>query len=395
MKIPALLSPVRDEASFAAALRAGADAVYLGTGELNMRASSAGIEPARLKTITRQARLRGVEVFVTLNVIVYDREMEKVDGLLELCRDAGVNGVICQDFAVINLCREKGIPFHVSTQANISNSAAARFYQELGADCIVLARELSLEQIAEIKSGIAMKVEIFGHGAMCVSVSGRCYLSQFLSCRSANRGECDQPCRRSYRIQDIEEKDKELLVEEGYLLSPRDLCTIQVLDRICAAGVDYLKIEGRSRSPEYVDAVTRTYRTALDALDQGAYTPELCDSLLAELERVYNRKFSDGFLFGRPGSEGWTRSGDSQARERKETLGIINNYYRKNGVAEMTLYTGKISRGDQVYIQGNRTGSIRFSIGEIEYHAGGIVTFVTPVKVRRGDKVYRIVTTEE
>lgn len=390
MKIPALLAPARNEASFAAALRNGADAVYLGVGELNMRASSAGVDPLELGRITRQARLRDMEVFVTLNVIVYDQEMDKVSSLLDSCREAGVDAVICQDLAVIQLCRQKGIPFHISTQANVSNLAAARFYQELGASCVVLARELSLEQIAEIKAGTNIKIEVFGHGAMCVSVSGRCYLSQFLSCRSANRGECDQPCRRTYRIMDIEENDKELLVEEGHLLSPKDLCTIHILDRIAEAGVDYLKIEGRSRSPEYVATVTRAYRTALDALREGTYTPELCDDLVKELGKVYNRKFSDGFLFGRPGSEGWTRSGDSQADERKETLGLITNYYRKNQVAEMVLYSGELKPGDQIYVQGNLTGNVRITIDAIEYHEGNIVTFTTPVKLRRKDRAYKI-----
>ena len=391
MKIPALLSPVRDETSFAAAVRGGADAVYLGVGELNMRASSAGIEPGELGRIVRKAHGNGIEVFVTLNVIVYDGEMDLVAGLLDLFREAGVDGVICQDFAVIKMCREKGLPVHISTQANISNSRAASFYEELGAECIVLARELTLEQIAEIKANTRMKVEVFGHGAMCVSVSGRCYLSQFLSCRSANRGECDQPCRRTYRIMDIEENDKELLVEEGHLLSPKDLCTIHMLDRIAETGVDYLKIEGRSRSPEYVAAVTGVYRTALDALKEGTYTPELCDGLMVDLKKVYNRKFSEGFLFGRPGSEGWTRSGDSQAAERKETLGVITNYFRKNQVAELTVFSGQLARGDEIYVQGNLTGSLRLTVDEIEYHEGNIVTFVTPVKLRRRDRAYKIV----
>ncbi len=356
-----------------------------------MRASSAGIEPENLKKITRQARLKGIEVFVALNVIVYDQEMGRVSGLLDACRDAKVDAVICQDLAIMQLCREKGIPFHVSTQANISNSKAVNFYKELGADCVVLARELTLEQIAEIRADTGIKVEVFGHGAMCVSVSGRCYLSQFLSCRSANRGECDQPCRRSYRIIDIEEDDKELLVNEGHLLSPRDLCTIHLLDRIAATGIDYLKIEGRSRSPEYVATVTRAYRTALDALKEGTYSPDLCAGLMEDLKKVYNRKFSDGFLFGRPGSEGWTRSGDSQAAERKETLGRITNFYRKNQVAEMELYSGELHEGDEIYVQGNLTGSVRITIDQIERHQGNIVTFASPVKLRRRDRAYKIV----
>ena len=391
MKIPALLSPVRDESSFSAAVRNGADAVYLGVGDLNMRASSAGIEPGELARIVRTAHGKGIEVFVTLNVIVYDGEMDLVTGLLDQFREAGVDGVICQDFAVIKLCREKGIPIHISTQANISNSSSARFYEKMGAECIVLARELTLEQIAEIKANTGMKVEVFGHGAMCVSVSGRCYLSQFLSCRSANRGECDQPCRRTYEIRDIEENDKELLVQEGHLLSPKDLCTIHILDRIAEAGVDYLKIEGRSRSPEYVAAVTRSYRVALDALKDGSYNPDLCDSLLEDLKKVYNRKFSEGFLFGRPGAEGWTRSGDSQAEERKVTLGVITNYFRKNSVAELTVYSGELSDGDEIYVQGSTTGSVRITVNGLEYHEGNIVTFISPVKLRRRDRAYKIV----
>lgn len=391
MQIPKLLAPVRNETSLTAAINAGAEAVYFGVGELNMRVSSRGIEPRELPRLVKLAHKNSVEVFVTLNSIIYENEFAKLKKILTQIKKAQVDAVICHDFAVINLCKEMQIPFHLSTQANISNSASAKFYEKLGAKCLVLARECTLKQIAQIRKKTKCKIEIFGHGAMCVSVSGRCFLSEFLNCKSANRGECTQPCRREYVIKDTEEYGNELRIGGGYVLSPKDLCTIRILDQIAKTGVNYLKIEGRSRSPEYIATVTRVYRTALDALHNKTYTPKLCDKLLQDLQKVYNRGFSTGFLFGQPASEGWVRGRDNQATERKEFVGKITHYFPKVGVAELLCQAGKLKVGDEIYVQGPTTGSLRLKIAKLEKHEKDVVTFPCQDYLRLSDEVYKIV----
>jgi len=391
MHIPKLLAPVRNETSLTSAIKAGADAVYFGVGELNMRVSSRGIEPHELPRLVKFAHKNGVEVFITLNSIIYDEEITKLKKILTVIKKSQADAVICHDMAVITLCREMKIPIHLSTQANISNTKSAQYYEKLGAKCVVLARECTLAQIAKIKKNVKCKVEIFGHGAMCVSVSGRCFLSEFLNCKSANRGECTQPCRREYTIKDNEEYGNELLVGGGYVMSPKDLCTIRILDKIAKTKIDYLKIEGRSRSPEYIATVTQTYRTALDALKNKKYTPELCDELILDLQKVYNRGFSEGFLFGRPASEGWVRGRDNQATERKEFVGKISHYYPKAGVAELFCQAGKLKTGEEIYIQGPTTGSLRLKIEKLEKHENNLATFPCAEYVRLNDEVYKIV----
>ncbi len=389
-KKPKILAPVRDEISFRAAIKAGADAVYFGVGEMNMRVSSRGIDMEELPRIVNEAHEKGVEVFITLNVIVYEHEVEKVREMVQKFKEAGVDAVICWDFAVIKICQELGMTFHISTQASISNSFAGHFYESLGARCIVLARECTLEQIKEIKCKMkTAKVEIFVHGAMCVSVSGRCFMSNFLECKSANRGECFQPCRREYTVRD-KESGYELDVSNGFVMSPKDLCTIEILDKVVETGVDYLKIEGRGRSPEYIQTTVSCYRKAVNAIEVGEYTDELKAELLEQLKTVYNRGFSTGFLFGRPAHEAWSRVRNSQATEKKEYVGKVQNYYRKTNIAELKVLNGELKVGDVLQFQGPTTGVERVTVESFEQHPDQEVTIKTDFIVRKSDEVYRI-----
>jgi len=389
-KIPKLLSPVRDETSFRSALQAGAEAVYFGLGELNMRASSKGIDLERLALITKLAHKRGVEVFITLNTIIYDQELKKLKQILQKVKKAKVDAVIAWDFAVIEECRKQKIPLHISTQASVSNIEAAKFYEKLGAKSIILARELNLKQIKAIRQKIKCKLEIFCHGAMCVSISGRCFLSQFLHNKSANRGECFHLCRREYKI--IEKKyKKELTLGSNYILSPKDLCTLRILDKVVATGADYLKIEGRGRSPEYIYIVTKAYKTALEALKKNQYTEKLQDQLIKQVSQVYNRGFSQGFFLGMPGKNGWVKKEHNQATEKKEYLGKITNYFKKIKVLEMILHSGTIKDNDLLQIQGAKTGIKRIKVKNPKFHQKGEITFFCKEVARKKDEVYKVI----
>lgn len=390
MKIPKLLSPVRNKTSFQAAIQAGADAVYFGLGELNMRLSSEGIKLAELSQIVKLAHNKKVKVYATLNVIIYGNELLRLQKLLQEIKKAKADAVICWDLAVIQECLKLKIPFHISTQASISNSASAQFYEKLGARAIVLARECTLQQIKQIKSKVKCKIEVFCHGAMCVSVSGRCFLSQFLHCKSANRGECLQPCRQEYEVKDQRYGHK-LKISNGYIMSPKDLRTLRILEQIICSGVDVLKIEGRDRSAEYIYIVTKAYKTAIQAISQNQYTDKLKNKLIAEVSKVYNHGFSNGFLFGYPGDLGWAKTSDSQAVEKKEYLGKVSNYFKKTKIAEIALNSGNIQANDLIQIQGQTTGVLRLKIKNPQKHPQGEITFICPKTVRRSDEVYKII----
>lgn len=397
-----LLAPVRDEVSFTAAMDAGADSVYFGLGTLNMRAASKGIEPHQLPAIVNRAHQRGVKVYITVNIIIYDNELSVLKSLLDKIADAKADAVICWDPAVIELCAEKGIPIHISTQANISNLSAVRFYEKLGARCVVLARELTLDQIKTIKSQTSLKIETFVHGAMCVSISGRCYLSQFLSCRSANRGECLQPCRRRYRITDLETA-AELEVGSNYILSPKDLCALPILDKLIDAGIDVFKIEGRSRPPEYIKTTVSVYRRAIDAIEQGKFDEPLVEKLLAEVGRVYNRGFSRGFYLGRPGPQDWADRNDNHSQITKSYIGKVLNYYAKSKIAYIKV-CNPLAVGDTVQAHGPTTGVVEFQITQLKTDAGefisqidsGEVTFPVPAdaRLRSNDQIYKMTSVE-
>jgi putative protease len=402
---PELISPAGDWASMRAALDAGADTVYFGADGFNMRAASKGFAPGDFGGISRLCRSRGAKACLALNSVVYDAELEAVDAVVAAARNAGLDAVICWDMAVIEACRRHGMTIHLSTQASVSNFEAVRFYASLGARMIVLARELDLEQAAAIASRIEAErlpvtLECFVHGAMCVAVSGRCFISQELFGKSANRGECVQPCRRSYRIADVEE-GHELELGADYVMSPKDLCTIPFLDRLYEAGIGAFKIEGRNRSPEYVAMTTAAYRRAIDFIAAhrfemgfGEAYRELAYGLETELAKVYNRGFSNGFYFGRPAGE-WARHHGSVATETKAYVGIVRKYFAKAGVAEILVHSRGLSAGETLSIQGPATGLVKVS--ETPFHLDdspaehitqGDVFTVMCGRVRKNDKVY-------
>ena len=407
-----IMSPVGSYASLQAAIQGGADAVYFGVGNLNMRSrSAANFTVDDLREICRLAHAAGVRTYLTLNTIIYNHELAEMRALLEAARAAGVSAVIASDLAVIAHARSLGIEVHISTQCNVSNIEAVRFYAQF-ADVIVTARELPLEQVAEITryiadtdlrgpSGERVQIEVFAHGALCMSVSGKCYLSLDNYGYSANRGACLQLCRRGYIVKD-KESDLELEVDNEYIMSPKDLCTIGFLDKIVGAGVRVLKIEGRGRSADYVRTVTECYREAVDAIADGAYTPERIEQWTTRLSTVFNRGFWGGYYLGRRLGE-WSDRYGSQATEQKVYLGPVKNYFHRIGVAEVHLQTAEtLSVGDDVIVIGDTTGVYRATIGELrldrdpvpEVHQGDRFSFATSEPLRRGDKVYKVVPAE-
>ena len=398
--MPELLAPVRDEVSFRAAVAAGADAVYFGLGQLNMRVNSKGIDLAILPEIIEFAHSQNVKVYITLNVIVYDTEIDGLDSLLAQCKQVGVDAIICWDPAVIELCKKHNLEIHISTQASVSNAIAANHYKSLGAERVVPARELDLEQIAVLKNNSDIELEVFIHGAMCVSVSGRCFMSQFIHGRSANRGDCLQPCREKFQISS-EESDGEFEIGSGYVMSPKDLCSLPILDRIIATGVDALKIEGRSRAPEYIAKVVSVYRRAIDAIQVGNFNETLVESLMTELKQVYNRGFSKGFLFGQPGPQDWADRRNSQATEKKLYAGKLLNFYRKSNIAHCRVEALDLAVGDKIQVHGRVTGVVELVISEMRDDDGnsissvhrGTMTFPSETILRNNDLVYKIVPT--
>jgi U32 family peptidase len=397
-----LLAPVRNEVSFRAAIEAGAGAVYFGVGQLNMRINSKGIDLDKLPDITAQAHRRKVKVYVTVNAIVYDHEMTQLDELLSRIARAGADAVICWDLAVIERAKRLALPIHISTQASVSNSDAAAFYEKLGAVRIVPARELSLEQIKTIKDNTSLEIEVFVHGAMCVSVSGRCFMSQFLHGRSANRGDCLQPCRAEYQVIN-KENGTELQVGNGYILSPKDLCCLPIIDKLMDTGIDSFKIEGRSRPPEYIYCVVGAYRKAIDAVENGCFNQKLIEELQTEVSKVYNRGFSQGFLLGRPGGGDWTDRRGGQASARKIYVGQVLNYYKKTKIAYGSVIAESLAVGDTVQIHGPQTGIVEFQITNlmtdddrtVQSIERGKATFPSEPLLRRNDQIFKVVTNEQ
>jgi putative protease len=327
--------------------------------------------------------------------------------LCDAAKAAGVSAVIATDIATIETARSIGLEVHISVQANVTNFQTLEFYARY-ADTVVLARELSLEQISTIwkkvqannvrgPSGEPIRLELFAHGALCVAVSGKCYMSLAQYDRSANRGACFQPCRRAYRVTD-EETGAELVIDNKYVMSPKDICTIQYLDKITAAGISVLKIEGRGRSADYVATVTRVYREALDALATGTYTPDQFDPWIAELSKVFNRGFWHGGYYCGAKLGEWAGSGNSQATETRDEIGTVSNFFSKARVAEFTLRRFGIKNGDSLLVEGPTTGALRFTAENLHVNGspaetaepGDAVTLALPRKARRNDKVYLI-----
>lgn len=401
-KMPELLSPVSDFVSLHAAIHAGADAIYFGIKNLNMRITAKNFELKDIKKVTEICKKNKVKAYLTLNTIIYNEEITKIKQILKEAKKAKIDAIICWDLAVINECKKLKIPFHISTQASISNIEAAKFYKSLGAERIVLARELNLEQIKQIKKQVKIEIETFIHGAMCVSISGRCFLSQFTFGKSANRGNCLQPCRRTYTIKDLEENFEYDLentdkTNTNNILSPSDLCTLPFIEKLMDAKIDTFKIEGRSRSPEYIGTVTKVYRTAIDAYKNNSLTAELKQTLLKKLGEVYNRNFGKGFYLGKPIDE-WSQS-ESKATKKKIYIGFVKNFYPKVNVAEIALQAESLKLGDTIMFQGETTGVVEQIVTSIQINKksieiikkGNDIGIKTNSLVRRNDKVYKII----
>ncbi|MCA9487596.1 MAG: U32 family peptidase [Nanoarchaeota archaeon] len=384
-----LLAPAGNFPMLVAAVNAGADAVYFGLKEFSMRANARNFTIKDLDKIEKICKPKGVKRFLTMNIIIYDKEIKKVEATIKKIKGK-VDAVICWDLSVINLCKKYKIPFHISTQASVANSEAAKFYKILGAERVVLARELNLKQIKEISKSV--DVETFAHGAMCVAVSGRCFMSQHLFGRSANRGQCIHPCRRSYTVKDNQE-GFELKLENNKVMSAKDLCALPFIDKLKKAGIVSFKIEGRNRDPRYVETVVRVYR---EALDSKKLTKEKISYLMEELKTVYNRKFSSGFYLGLPTSDDFTDVEHSAATEKKHFIGRITHYYPKAEVATIKLVSS-LKVGDKIVVIGKTTGIKKSKIERIEIKhksfktakKGQEIGIKLPL-VRKNDEVYLI-----
>ncbi len=404
------MAPVGSYESLRAAIQAGADAVYFGIGNLNMRSrSAANFTIDDLEKICSIAKQAGIRTYLTLNTIIYNHELDEMRQLVDAAKRVGVSAIIASDMAVITYARSVGVEVHISTQCNISNTEAVRFFSQW-ADVMVTARELPLRQVAEITQyirdndirgpkGELVQIEVFAHGALCMSVSGKCYLSLDNYNYSANRGACLQLCRREYLVKDLE-SDIELVVDNKYIMSPKDLCTIDFLDKIVKAGVRVLKIEGRGRSADYVKTVVECYKEAVAAIADGSYTQERIAGWKQRLSTVFNRGFWDGYYMGRKMGE-WTERYGSQATENKVYLGLIKNYFNRIGVAEAQMQTAEVLRpGDEVMVIGETTGVYRATVEELrlerdpvaEVQQGDRFSFATTEQLHRGDKLYRVDT---
>ncbi len=404
---PQLLAPAGSFESLEAALRNGADAVYFGVGKLNMRSNATvNFSADDLPELSFRCHSRGAKAYLALNTILYDSELEEARELCRKAKEAGIDALIVSDPAVMRMANAEKLPVHLSVQANIANLETVRFYAQF-ADVAVLARELNLEQIAYLcrkireegirgPSGRLFQVEIFIHGALCVAVSGKCYMSLAAYNSSANRGACFQNCRRAYTVRETE-TGTEFTIDNEYVMSPRDLCTLEFFDRILASGVSILKIEGRGRSADYVAHVVRAYRSALDRwLEGGSLSAEELRKWEEDLASVFNRGFwKGGYYLGNKLGE-WAGCGDSQATVRKEFLGKIVNFYRKISVAELRITSGKLRTGEKILVTGETTGAEELTVEELlldgrsiaEAEKGMTVTFRSPVRFRVGDKVY-------
>ena len=439
-----IMAPAGNFECLMAAIQGGADSVYFGVGNLNMRSHSANnFTNEDLPEVVRICKEHGVKTYLTLNIVVYQTEMEDVRKALQAAKDAGISAVIASDMAVIQMARSMGIEIHISTQMNISNFEAAKFYAQF-ADVIVLARELTLPQINEISqkiqeehvcgpSGELLRLELFVHGALCMSISGKCYLSLQEYNASANRGSCYQLCRRGYRVTDLE-TGRELDIENKYIMSPKDLCTIEFIDKIIDAGITVFKIEGRARSAEYVKIVTSAYRQAADACTSplepvsetsgsnvpssnnkdsntadtnssesntiatntgSRYTDEMKQALKDKLSGVFNRGFWDGYYLGARLGE-WSEVYGNKASRKKVYAAKITNYFSKLGVAEVLVEAGELNIGDEILIIGPSTGCIEHKIAEIRVDLkpvqkavkGDLCSIPIAEKLRRSDKIY-------
>ena len=405
-----IMAPVGSRESLAAAIQAGAGSIYFGIGQLNMRSHSANhftIED--LKEIAETCNERGIKTYLTVNTVIYGEDINAMREIIDAAKAANITAVIVSDVAVMVYCRQVGMEVHLSTQLNISNIEALKFYAQF-ADVAVLARELNMEQVAEIyrqieeqdirgPRGELVRIEMFCHGAFCMAISGKCYMSLHDSNRSANRGQCTQICRRSYTVTD-NETGNQLEIDNKYIMSPKDLKTIRFIDKMMKAGVRVFKIEGRARGPEYVYEVVTCYKEAIQSVLDGTYTEEKKDKWDERLSTVFNRGFWDGYYQGQRLGE-WTKNYGNKATEKKVLVGKVMKYFSKLGVAEIAVEASEIEKDQNMLITGPTTGIMKFDASEIRYdlkpvekaEKGWRISVPVPDKVRPNDKVYKLLKT--
>lgn len=403
-----IMAPVGSRESLAAAIHAGADSVYFGIGRLNMRSHSANhFTIDDLKEIAGTCKAQGIKTYLTVNTVIYGEDIETMHEIVDAARAAGITAVIASDVAVMMYCRQAGVEVHLSTQLNISNIDALKLYAQF-ADVAVLARELNMDQVKEIHrqileqnicgpKGQPVRIEMFCHGAFCMAISGKCYMSLHDANRSANRGECVQICRRSYTVTD-NETGNQLEIDNKYIMSPKDLKTVRFIDRMMDAGVRVFKIEGRARGPEYVHTVVTCYREAIESVLDGTFTEEKKDLWDKRLSTVFNRGFWDGYYQGQKMGE-WTKEYGNKATEKKVLIGKVMKYFSRLGVAEIAVEANTFSKGDKLLITGNTTGAMFLNADEIRYdlrpvdaaEQGWRVSIPVPGKVRPNDKLFKLV----
>ena len=401
-----LLAPAGDWECLRAAVQAGADCVYLGISNFNMRSTGAkNFQLSDLEKISKYCQSNNVETYLTVNTVLYNSDLNKMQKIIKKAKDSKFDGVIVSDFAAIQYAQKINMPMCISTQLSISNIESVRFFSKYS-DRIILARELSLEQIKEIvrqiekenivgPSGKLVEIEIFGHGALCVALSGRCNMSLYCYNTSANRGQCTQVCRRAYKVEDLE-TGQQLKIDNNYVMSPKDLSTIGLLEQIIDSGVKVLKIEGRGRPPEYVDTVIRAYRKAIDAIKKETYSKKLIKELNKELETVFNRGLDTGLYMGRNYNE-WANGPGNQAETKRIFVGKVLHYFSKKKIALIEITANvKVKEGDECLITGKTTGLLRFKLNNIVVNEKVVkkvkqkeqFTIKVPQRVRKNDNVF-------
>jgi len=403
-----LMSPAGSFEALQAAIDNGADSVYFGVDQLNMRArATMNFTLGDLEEIAERCNAKGIRTYLTLNTIIYDHDISLIKKVISRVKESGITAIIASDQAVIGQCFAQGVEVHISTQLNVTNVETVRFYSHF-ADTMVLSRELSLGQIKTVCDGIKrddirgpkgelVEVEIFGHGALCMAVSGKCFLSLHTQNSSANRGACNQNCRRKYKVIDLEE-GHELELENEYIMSPKDLCTINFLDQVIDTGIKVLKLEGRGRAPEYVASVTKCYREAIDSVYDGTYSEEKVKDWMERLEKVYNRGFWGGYYLGQELGE-WTNQSGSSATRKKVYLGKGTHYFPKIQVGAFKLEAFDLKVGDEVLIIGPTTGVVETKVEEIKVNdlavdmaeRGSECSFRVDQVIRPSDKLYKVV----
>lgn len=404
------MAPVGSYESLHAALQGGADSVYFGVEGLNMRArSSANFTLEDLRNIVSICNEKGVKTYLTVNTVIYNQELQKMRAVIDCAGEAGVTAVIASDLSAILYAHSVGVEVHISTQCNVTNYEVVRFYAQY-ADVVVLAREVELDQVMTIHrqivendlrgpKGELIRIEMFCHGALCMAVSGKCYLSLHEKNASANRGACNQICRRAYTVKD-RDNEIELDIENEYIMSPKDLCTIGFLNKMIDAGVRVFKIEGRARSAEYVRTVCECYNEAVQAYLDGTYSREKIEVWKERLSTVFNRGFWDGYYLGQRLGE-WSEVYGSKATKKKVLLGKVTNYFKNLSVGEFKLESGRLAVGEEILITGTTTGVIQMKVPELRVdlqsvesiEKGTVFSMPTPEKIRRGDKLYKVVDT--